>query len=549
MVTKRYTDREQWAYSRLVCTDPLDAQVVTRLKEWIATCDSKHQRCRSEQVPQLPARIIDIGSVSSPHNVNLVETSDGDRAPYIALSHCWGKSNSFITTKDNIEQMKKVIPIEKAPATFQHAIAVSRALGIRYLWIDSLCIIQGDLEDWQIQSARMGIIYRDSTITLAASNSASDDEGFLKPRQGANSTLKFISPEGESAEIHMRTAKQSQDLNHVGKIYPLDRRAWCLQEAYLPSRFIKFLDNKILWRCQTTEWDEARDQTGHDTGNAFTLQNIFRNQYAFGHRTYTLLTPYQGWYRMVTEYTKRNLTYISDRLPAIAGLAALVAEHDGGKYCSGIWWEDVAFGICWKKCSELERIDEYIAPSWSWASVKGPVEFVDANERYFVQPPITLMSQATFHNFYSAKRGLSDYAQIDMAWVSLEAPMTPIVPVDTEAFRISGAYDSEDIELSFDFETTTKKSREGLNALFILRRRDNSSEAQQIQAGTKSGPFKIILFGLIVRDAPHLSQRCKKFGLESNAPVYERFGFFRILTSKEREDDFWDKGATPIVIS
>lgn len=530
---------------RFVDPDPCSPHAISRLQEWIKTCDGTHKRCHREDIPQLPSRVIDVESLSSFQDVKLVETSDGQRAPYISLSHCWGQSTPFITTRDNLDERKRGISIGQAPATFQHAIAVSRSLGIRYLWIDSLCIIQGDSEDWQIESSRMGIIYRDSTLTLAASNASSDTEGFLNQRPHTCSTLKFISPEGHTAEAHLRTSQQHELLNHRGaktKTQPLDKRAWCLQEAYLPKRIVKFLDSKILWRCQDNEWDEAMNKTGHATGNPFTLQNIFKDAVPFGHRVLTRLTPYSGWYRMVTEYSKRSLTYISDKLPAVAGLAALVAEHDGGKYCAGVWWEDVAWGLCWKKSSGLERIEEYIAPSWSWASVNGPVEFIDAHDTMYAQSDVTLMSRVTFYNFYFAKRGLSEYGQIDMAWIYVEAPMTLVDAADEERFRISGADSSEETELTFDFQMESRESMEGLMALFLMRRDDRS-----IRSGKQSG--KVLLFGLIVRAAPHLAQRCKTFGLENDAPIYERVGFFEILTSEAREREFWgQKHATPIVI-
>jgi hypothetical protein len=135
--------------------------VVAHLQEWIKNCDSEHTTCHGGDIPQLPSRVIDIGTSSSFQNIKLVEPSGGQRATYIALSHCWGRSPPFITTRDNLDDMKRGIPIEKLPATFKDAIFVSHAVGIRYLWIDSLCIVQGDREDWERESSRMGEIYRD----------------------------------------------------------------------------------------------------------------------------------------------------------------------------------------------------------------------------------------------------------------------------------------------------------------------------------------------------------------------------------------------------
>lgn len=492
--------------------------------------------------------MIDIGTSSSLENVKLIETSDGQRAPYVALSHCWGRSTPFITTRDNLDERKREILVEKAPATFQDAILVSRALGIRYLWIDSLCILQGDQEDWEKESSRMGLIYRDSTFTIAASNAAADIEGFLKPRPLTNSTIKFISVEGHTAEAYLRTEQQDRSFETWGKKFPLDMRGWCLQEAYLPNRMIKFLDNHIVWRCQQFTWDEWIDSAGgYGTGNPFTAQEIFRNETAREPRPMRVLTPYQGWYRMIREYTKRGLTYNSDKLPGVAGLAALVAEHDDGKYCAGVWREDMVFGLCWRKVSELERIEEYIAPSWSWASVKGPIEFIDANDVYSEQSDITIMTQVTVHDCYSAKRGLDKYGQIDMAWVHLEAPMTSIDASNDKTFQISNLETSEQTRLDFDFEREAGESMEGLKALFMMRRINTAKSQLQLYGHTKQ-PWRILLFGLIIRPAAHLLQTCKMYGLENNAPLYQRVGFFALFTTEARERKFWDKHASPIII-
>jgi hypothetical protein len=328
-------------------------------------------------------------------------------------------------------------------------------------------------------------------------------------------------------------------------------RGWCLQEAYLPNRVIKFLDNQIIWRCQKFRWDESRDplkSPGFGSGNPFTLPEIFRNEMPRVPRPMTVLTPYQGWYRMVSEYTKRSLTYDSDKLPGVAGLAALVAEQDNGKYCAGVWLEDVAFGLCWRKVSRLEKIQEYIAPSWSWASVSGPIEFIDANDSYSEQNRITIMTQVTVHDLYSAKRGLDEYGQINMAWVYLEAPMTPIDAVDDETFQISGLHSSEESLLSFDFESESRESMEGLRAFFMIRRM-NTARSQQMLYGHMKKPWRVLLFGLLIRPAPHLSDTCKSFGLENDTRIYERVGFFGISTSEDREREFWVKNATPIILA
>ncbi|PQE07156.1 Heterokaryon incompatibility protein [Rutstroemia sp. NJR-2017a BVV2] len=79
------------------------------------------------------------------------------------------------TTKDNIDCFKQALPMEELPQTFKDAITVTRQLGLQYIWIDSLCIIQHDQEDWFRESAKMGDIFESSSCTLAAVDALDDD--------------------------------------------------------------------------------------------------------------------------------------------------------------------------------------------------------------------------------------------------------------------------------------------------------------------------------------------------------------------------------------
>lgn len=109
-------------------------------KSWLNDCLRNHPQCETEIIPELPHRVIDVGD----GRLRLLIAENGTRGHWIALSHCWGKTNSFRTTLKTIESLKSSIKWEELPKTFKDAIYVTRALGVQYLWIDSLCIIQDD---------------------------------------------------------------------------------------------------------------------------------------------------------------------------------------------------------------------------------------------------------------------------------------------------------------------------------------------------------------------------------------------------------------------
>ncbi|KAK8133486.1 hypothetical protein PG984_005498, partial [Apiospora sp. TS-2023a] len=121
---------------------------------------------------ELPTRILDLGDPTA-RNLALLE-SKGMRREYCALSYCWGPPNSqtFLTTAETLHQRLQRIEFDALPKTFQDAVQITRGLGMRYLWIDGLCIIQGDKHDWETEAGHMGAVYENACLVIAASGSA-----------------------------------------------------------------------------------------------------------------------------------------------------------------------------------------------------------------------------------------------------------------------------------------------------------------------------------------------------------------------------------------
>lgn len=122
--------------------------------------------------------------------------SYGEKNKYVALSHCWGPSQPFILTTASETAFRNGIPFQALPRTFQDAVTITRLLCLRYLWIDSLCILQDDKDDWERESANMADVYRNAYLTIAASNAASHAEGFLQPRAPSSAVCGFDGSDG-----------------------------------------------------------------------------------------------------------------------------------------------------------------------------------------------------------------------------------------------------------------------------------------------------------------------------------------------------------------
>ena len=348
---------------------------------WLEDCTKNHARCsmyKGHGSP-LPTRVLDVGPSDGSENLFLY-VSKGEVMPYVALSHCWGKSGILTTTSKNISERRREIKINQSLATFRDAVDITRRLNIRYLWIDSLCIIQDSPEDWARESATMGTVYQKSFLTISAGESK-DSTGGCFVHRGAK--------ESQPCQLNMIFAELNEKrpvfacIN--GRTYhagPLYQRAWVLQEEVLPTRNLIYSDDDIHWRCVTNH-ASGRNPVGSSLGSGrgsieqFQMDivdviQLRRNSI----KPKQLKDVYKDWYVTVAGYSTRTSTYLRDRLPALAGLASEMHKTIGDQYLAGLWKKDLGRGLLWR-CSgdHGHRVLEgpgYIAPSWSWASVTGP---------------------------------------------------------------------------------------------------------------------------------------------------------------------------------
>ena len=287
-----------------------------------------------------------------------VQGQGGDQR-YATLSHCWGSSRDFLTTRESLAQMKEGFRLsDRLPKTFSDAILVAHKLGIPYLWIDSLCIVQYDESDWAVESSRMASVYSNSYLTIAAAASDGDDKGFLELRPFEYTTVKFTSPKGESAIAYL-SRRESHPGSSSGYDDPLFRRAWVLQEQYLSQRTLVFSEKQIYFFCQEMHGDpKYAESTRLDPLNSGFKRVIF------------------DWREIPKELSTRQLTYDTDKLPSIAGVASVVSTERGGnhrQYCAGLWRDELPRDLLFYRIGEAAVPEQFLAPSWSWAALNGPV--------------------------------------------------------------------------------------------------------------------------------------------------------------------------------
>ncbi|KAI0427322.1 HET-domain-containing protein [Xylaria sp. FL1042] len=358
---------------------------------WLSTCQNEHTECVKNYMPQLPTRVIDVGVKNCNQNLRLA-IPRGERSPYVALSHCWGGQVSPLLLNDNIGDFKSVIRFQELPATFQDAITITRELNIRYLWIDSLCIIQNSKQDWGQESKKMGLYYGNSTLTIYASSAESSTSGIFQqrtpPAVGPRPVYINVFAEAEeNQQIKVeRMTDEGEDLNRLDKHSPLSSRGWTLQESVLASRHLYFGKRQIYWQCfrgfQSADGLPAGFRTPSRVYSSL-IPALFSDTLAnLGKVDVSTVNVLHDYYELTKEYSGRKLSHASDKLPAFSGLVQRIHSSISGDYLAGIWSCDFHSGLAWYRESKTCRhISSYRAPSWSWAVTDEPILFVGLEYR------------------------------------------------------------------------------------------------------------------------------------------------------------------------
>ncbi|KAI8936409.1 hypothetical protein NX059_006817 [Plenodomus lindquistii] len=348
----------------------------------------------------IPTRLIHV-STDTPHDRPRLYEMDTESLQkpcevieYIALSHCWGKKAMKKTTKSNRqEHLTTGIEWESLSKTFQELMILARRLGISYVWIDALCIIQDDIDDWAHEASRMCDVYSNATLTIGASNSQDGSEGLIHRRPVL---VASCTNNRANVDIHLR-----QNLDHLLRLdilhEPLEislttrssillrQRAWCLQEEILSPRFVHFTEHEVVYTCRkgtmcqcSPQWVPSENARLLDLAKGLVISiEGFRHSWQY------------TWINLIQDYTSRQMTNGKDKLPAISSLASIF-EENGGRYYAGMWETDLPACLLWsvEEGSRSTSCDTISSPpSWSWASIKGSVrqEFVSSWPRHEVE--------------------------------------------------------------------------------------------------------------------------------------------------------------------
>lgn len=479
-----------------------------------------------------PTRLLDVGLDTGV--VRLIKSDSGRPLEYATLSYCWGDKEAadqqLKTTKSSIAEHFTQIKLANLPQVASDAIELCRALDIKYIWIDALCIIQDDAADWARESVEMSRIYTESLITFCVLQGTSCLDGFLQ-RAHSSPTLQIGFSSSlrdevagklllrmsepveniltrETGEPAYRPLKfpANVDLPNAPWVY----RAWTFQEAIVSPR--KLYIGRTGCHLSFDGLQESVD------GTPFTdFLSLLKPSDVPGRRL-------SVWYQYVHEYSRRQLSYRQDRLPAISAIARTLSQQfPGEEYIAGLWTSDLARGLLWSPCVKgvFEGCTKllargYIAPSWSWAHRPNLVEWVDVKgpEALFTPEFEFLESKLRFETNSPFSRALGGHIQIDakMTKVSLgtgdvkmvqkHPPMFWEVPFE---FTLSTSDDQYLAHLQFDWFVYSEKdflSKPFGDLWMLLTTSCDSSHHPGGPEADEKSPETGLVFGLLLVPTP-----------------------------------------------
>ena len=323
-----------------------------------------------------PTRLLDCGiPQDSEESCHLIETRDLSLdGPYMTLSHCWGRANCLKLTTSNQDQLLRSIPLSTLPQMYSDAVHITRRLGIRYLWIDSICIIQeGDqLADWLREAKVMGQVYLNSFCNLSAANAPGGDHSMFCSRDPDTLYPQILDFAVDGCKGLYSVSDQSIWDNEVSEVL-VNTRGWVLQERLLSRRILYFGERQIFWECRQKDASEIYSET---LPRDFIQPRQRLKDLGLGHLTTdeildSNLASYIQWDQVVRAYSACRLSFSQDKLIALSAIAKVTKKVLQDTYVAGMWRRYLEFELLWYTFNpmKMSKSHKYRAPSWSWAAV------------------------------------------------------------------------------------------------------------------------------------------------------------------------------------
>ncbi|EPE35069.1 heterokaryon incompatibility protein [Glarea lozoyensis ATCC 20868] len=512
--------RQQMPYVALT-EDPMADVCLRKIRSWLDVCSKSHKWCKSNVKAFMPTRLLDLGASDDKLRIHICNDQPLN---YVALSYCWGDQmhgSTTTTTSRNFMSRQKGFDANILSEICRDAIRLVRGLGLRYMWIDCLCIIQDNKIDWEFESALMGSIYQNAYVTLAAVAASSASEGFLKGREYTRLAIQFVFQDGNG---NGELVDGTLFAHHPGPQPPSQAiykskwrsRAWTFQEEMLSTSILYCTPSSYYFECLAgDEVEQNLPKPG--PRKQLPWREDFRTEEG---QTSSIAVTFDDWYSLIENYSGRFVTVWQDILPALSGLAHIFAQHIGSKYIAGLWGNDIIRGLLWRHhpahAIQVQK-QPYRAPSWSWAAVPGST-YWRTYYQFTKQPSFNIEAIDVMPS------GADEMASVKHGKLSIRGKLVPasvirqIVPEDEQS-----DFDGSDFPLDWmrsnvdnpQFFWDFKMGWEG---------KEDLSEIKAVPIGTRgiSDLEHHFLVGLLLKPINTSSRE------DEDQNVYERCGYFEL---------------------
>ncbi|KAI1192544.1 HET-domain-containing protein [Nemania serpens] len=404
-----------------------------QVRGWLQNCIQNHPECSHPASEFVPTRLLKIWTSQGTRLIQLIEPN-GSPVRYAALSYCWGGEQDVRTTQHTFSRHRTRIDFQGLPQTIKDAVIVTEKLGIEYLWVDALCIIQDDEEDRAREIDLMGHVYEKAEITIMASRAEAVQSGFLqnllpygheKPDWVFKLHYRHLS--GQISPLVIAPTRFRTSVDH------LSTRAWAFQERLFSYRILEYSSTCVHWSCQSQRDCDRRGDKCYAADLEQGIE-IFRGLRDHKNSAFSIMT----WNKLVNTFSRKSLTLSRDRLPAIGGIAERFGLRSDVEYLAGIWRSSLPSGLLWvvdrypvyplANKSYQPRSPTYLAPSWSWASTTQPVD-----TRFYVVHGVAMADFVGVDIGHQVEG--TKYGRVTHGYLTLRGFLTPVLwtlPGETE---------------------------------------------------------------------------------------------------------------------
>ncbi|KAH0427241.1 hypothetical protein CcaCcLH18_09798 [Colletotrichum camelliae] len=380
---------------------PFSEKEIRWMRTCMDTCVQTHDRCENARAEaacfEKPKFLIDIGSNDNGEARLVKNLNSQGITKYAILSYCWGQgcSKAYMTTSDNLSARLESLALHELPETISDAVKVTRALGLRYLWVDALCIEQNLSRSAMRDILRkMPELYAGAAIVIEAGSASHCDEGFLGRRN-----LQYFEYEMQVSRTDgLRTTNDKVRLVERGfevKSDPLYSRVWTYQEGEAALSSLAFDTERVVWKCQQSRCADSdigylsEPHHGNETITFFDLFMATKENACSS----SLDMCTSKYIEMCADYSRRQCGTLDDKLPAFLWAIDLMAKAtrwDLSECKAALWKRDMPRQLLFcrrdadnpgtKPSTDRQNTrEETMIPSWSWASKRTPVRWKHLN--------------------------------------------------------------------------------------------------------------------------------------------------------------------------